>query len=202
MKKQDEIALKKEANTDNEILELLKRRYSPRIFSDKEVSSKEMQQLFEAARWSASSNNWQPWRFIFAHKGSDAYTKIANCFGDFNQSWATNAPVLMLSAYKKNNPDGKENFHAMHDLGMCLGNMAIQAEHMNIALHHMAGLNWKKATDVFNVSDEYHITTGIAVGYYGGELSDLSDDLQEEEQATRKRIPQEDFAFKDGWKNS
>ncbi|TVZ14358.1 nitroreductase family protein [Maribacter sp. MAR_2009_72] len=200
MVQQEHIEKEKVADTDHELLNLLKQRYSPRIFSDQELREEEMQTLFEAARWSASSNNWQPWRFIYAHKGSDTYDKIAECLGEFNQSWATNAPVLMLSAYKKTNPEGKENFHALHDLGMCLGTMAIQAEHMGIALHHMAGLDWKKAHNIFKVPEEYHITTGIAIGYYGGTLSDLPEKLQEAEVAKRKRKPQEEFAFKNEWR--
>lgn len=201
MTEQEQIALKKIAKTDHEIYALVKQRYSPRIFSKKELSEKDMNQLFEAARWSASSNNWQPWRFIYAHKGSDTYKKITDCLADFNQSWATNAPVLMLSAYKENNPDGKENFHALHDLGLCLGNMASQAQYMGIGLHHMAGVDWKKAQEIFDVPKGYHITTAIAIGYFGGKLDDLSEDLQKQENAARKRMPQEEFAFKDGWKS-
>lgn len=199
MTKQEQIALDKIAKNDHEIYALIKQRYSPRIFRDKELSEKDMKRLFEAVRWSASSYNWQPWRFIYAHKGSETYTKIKECLSDFNQKWAPNAPVLVLTAYKENNPDGKENFHALHDLGLSLGNMSIQAEYMGIGLHHMAGVDWKKAQKDFNVPDGYHITTAMAIGYYGGSLEDLPADLQKQETAKRKRIPQQEFAFKDGW---
>ncbi|WP_419211645.1 nitroreductase family protein [Maribacter sp. X9] len=199
MTKQEQIALDKIAKNDHEIYALIKQRYSPRIFKDQALTDQDVNRLFEAVRWSASSNNWQPWRFIYAHKGSDAYNKIVECLSDFNQSWATNAPLLLLTAYKEQNPDGKENFHALHDLGLSLGNMAIQAEYMGIALHHMAGVDWKKAHEVFEVPSGYHVTTAIAAGYYGGDLNDLSEELQEQETATRKRMPQEDFAFKGGW---
>lgn len=199
MTKQEQIKLDKIAKNDHEIYALIKQRYSPRIFADVEVTQNDMNRLFEAVRWSASSNNWQPWRFIYAYKGAAEYTRIADCLSDFNQSWATNAPVLILTAYKEQNPDGKENFHALHDLGLGLGNMAIQAEYMGIALHHMAGVDWKKAQETFNVPQGFHITTAIAVGYYGGNLKDLSENLQEQETAARKRIAQEEFAFKDSW---
>lgn len=199
MTHQEQIALDKIAKNDHEIYALIKQRYSPRIFDDKELTENDMNRLFESVRWSASCYNWQPWRFIYAHKGTDAYKKITECLSDFNQSWATNAPVLMLTAYKKNNPDGAENFHALHDLGLSLGNMTVQAEYMSIALHHMAGVDWKKAHEVFKVPDGYHVTTAIAVGYYGGKLDNLPEDLQKQETAARERKPQKDFAFKDGW---
>ena len=199
---QEQRELQKKAPTDYEIFPLLKHRYSPRIFDDRKLTHGEMQQLFEAARWSASSNNWQPWRFIYAHKGSEAYEKIVDCLGEFNQSWASNAPVSVLTAYKENNPEGKENFHALHDLGMCLGTMSVQAEHMGIALHHMAGLDWQKAQKMFDVPEGYHITTAISIGYYGGDIEDLPEDLREMESSERERISQDEFAFKDGWKST
>ena len=201
MTKQEQIALDKIAKNDHEIYALIKQRYSPRIFSDKELSEQDVNRLFESVRWSASCYNWQPWRFIYAHKGTDAYKKIVDCLSEFNQGWATNAPVLMLSAYKENKPDGNENFHALHDLGLSLGNMSVQAEYMGIGLHHMAGVDWKKAHEVFDVPEGYHVNTAIAVGYYGGNLENLSDDLQEQETAARERMPMKDFAFKGGWKS-
>lgn len=201
MTRQEQIALDKIAKNDHEIYALIKQRYSPRVFSDKELSEQDMNRLFESVRWSASCYNWQPWRFIYAHKGTETYNKIAECLSEFNQGWATNAPVLMLSAYKENKPDGEQNFHALHDLGLSLGNMSVQAEYMSIGLHHMAGVDWKKAHELFNVPKGYHITTAIAAGYYGGDLESLPEDLKEQETAARKRMPITDFAFKDGWKS-
>ncbi len=202
MKKElEQVRLGNIADTDYEIFALLKQRYSPRTFRDEKIKKSQLNQLFEAARWSASSNNLQPWRFIYAEKGSEAFDKIVNCLSDFNKKWAPEAPLLMLAIYKEKTNDGKENFHALHDLGLCLGNMSVQAQYLDIALHHMAGVDWKKAQKEFNVPDGYHISSAIAVGYYGGELDKLPKKLQESELADRQRIPQEDFAFKEVWKS-
>ena len=202
MKKElEQVRLGNIADTDYEIFALLKQRYSPRTFRDEKIKKGQLNQLFEAARWSASSNNLQPWRFIYAEKGSEAFDKIVNCLSDFNKKWAPEAPLLMLAIYKEKTNDGKENFHALHDLGLCLGNMSVQAQYLDIALHHMAGVDWKKAQKEFNVPDGYHISSAIAVGYYGGELDKLPKKLQESELADRQRIPQEDFAFKEVWES-
>ena len=202
MKKElEQVRLGNIADTDYEIFALLKQRYSPRTFRDEKIKKSQLNQLFEAARWSASSNNLQPWRFIYAEKGSEAFDKIVNCLSDFNKKWAPEAPLLMLAIYKEKTDDGKENFHALHDLGLCLGNMSVQAQYLDIALHHMAGVDWKKAQKEFNVPDGYHISSAIAVGYYGGELDKLPKKLQESELADRQRVPQEDFAFKEVWES-
>ena len=73
------------AKTDYEIYPLLSQRYSPRIFKDKQLSVKELHQLFEAVRWAASSNNVQPWRFIQTKKGTKAYANLVHCLSEFNQ---------------------------------------------------------------------------------------------------------------------
>ena len=196
----EQLQLDNIAKNDYQIYPLLKQRYSPRIFSDQKLSEKDVNRLFEAVRWAASCYNWQPWRFIYAHKGSDAYDRIMECLSEFNQKWAGNAPFLMLAAYKKNTPEGEENFHALHDLGLSLGNLTVQAEYMGLGIHHMAGVDWKKAHEVFNVPEGFHISTAIAIGFYGGDLNDLPEDLREKETAERTRKPQEEFAFEGRWK--
>jgi len=202
MKKElEHIRLGKIADTDHEIFALLKQRYSPRTFREEKIKKGQLNQLFEAARWSASSNNLQPWRFIYAEKGSEAFEKIVDCLSDFNKKWAPEAPLLMLAIYKETTDEGKENFHALHDLGLCLGSMSVQAQYLDIGLHHMAGVDWKKAEKEFNVPDGYHVSSAIAVGYYGGQLDKLPKKLQESEQADRQRIPQEDFVFKEVWES-
>ncbi|GGG58256.1 nitroreductase family protein [Bizionia arctica] len=200
MNKAEQIRLENIADTDHEIFALLKQRYSPRTFKNESIKDRHLKQLFEAIRWSASSNNIQPWRFIYAEKGTEAYTKIFNCLSDFNKSWTKNAPVLLLSAYQEKTEEGKENFHALHDLGLSLGSMTVQAQYLGIAIHHMAGVDWQKAQKEFDVPEGFHVSTAIALGYYGGELEDLPKDLQGLETKKRKRISQEAFAFKNQWK--
>ncbi len=199
MTKQEQVQLLNIADTEHEIFGLLKQRWSPRTFKEDSISTTDMNKLFEAARWSPSSNNEQPWRFIYATKGTQAYKKIVDCLSAFNKKWAPNAPVLLLTAYRERTKDGKENFHALHDLGLSLGLMTVQAQYMGIGLHHMAGVDWKKATDVFGVPEGYHITTAIALGYYGGSLTTLPKDLQSQETAERSRLLQEEFAFEGKW---
>ncbi|MFD2550537.1 nitroreductase family protein [Bizionia sediminis] len=200
MNTEEAIQVEKIADTTHEIFALIKQRYSPRTFKNAPIKEAHLHQLFEAARWAASSNNLQPWRFIYAEKGSEAYTKLVSCLSDFNQSWATNAPVLMLAAYQEKTPSGQENFHGLHDLGLCLGNMTLQAQYQNIGMHHMAGVDWKKAHKLFKVPAGFHVATAIALGYYGGALEELPEDLQKEESKKRARMPQKDFAFKHTWK--
>ncbi|EIJ40519.1 nitroreductase [Galbibacter orientalis DSM 19592] len=196
----EQLHLDKIAKTNHEIYALLKMRWSPRVFKEDKLQENEIKQLFEAARWAPSSFNRQPWRFMYAEKGSDTYDKILDCLSDFNKSWVTNAPLLMITAYKENTEEGDVNFHALHDLGLAVGNMSVQAQYMKIGMHQMAGIDWEKAQKVFKIPKGFHVATAIALGYYGGDFEKLNSELLEMEKSERDRIPQEDFAFKDSWK--
>lgn len=186
----------KKANTDYNIIQPLQNRWSPRVFSDKEITDDQMKQLLEAGRWAPSSNNFQPWRIIWGKKGSETYDQIFDCLLEFNQGWAGNGQVLMACAFKKSMPNGKENFHALHDLGAFSAFLTFQAESMGIAVHQMAGIDFKKANKVFEFGDEYHVATAISLGFYGGNPEDLNESLEKQEtNPERSRIPQSSFAF-------
>lgn len=196
MKTLEQSMIKKETPTAYEIHPLIKQRWSPRAFAETPVTEEELKQLFEAGRWAASSNNLQPWRIIYGLKGTEEFNRIYNCLDKFNQGWNKTSQVLLLGAFKKTNKKGKENFHALHDLGQFMANLAIQAQSMGIAVHQMAGLDFKKALKEFKFPDDYHVATAVAIGYYGGDVESLPEDLQEKEiKETRKRKPQEEFIF-------
>jgi nitroreductase len=174
---------------------LLKERWSPRTFSDIPVVESEIRSLLEAGRWTPSCNNVQPWRIIWGMKGSETYDRIMKVLVQFNKNWAKNAPVLMLGAYKKTNPNGDENFHALYDLGAFSAMLTVQAQHLGIAVHQMAGLDYKGALKEFKFTEDYHVSVAMALGYYGGDQSELPKDLQEMESPKSERLLQKAFTF-------
>src|SRR5580692_10777437 len=85
-------------NNDYPIHDLLRRRWSPRAFSERSVEPAILARLFEAARWAPSSFNEQPWAFLVATKEQpDEFARVLGCLVEFNQTWARSAPVLMLT---------------------------------------------------------------------------------------------------------
>ena len=98
------------------------RRWSPRTYSDKEVSAAGLKKLFEAARWAASSSNEQPWRFLVGRRGDETYQKIFNALVEFNQTWAKTASgVGILRGKKTFTQKGMPNRHGLHDTGAAIG---------------------------------------------------------------------------------
>ena len=158
--------------------------------------------LLEAGRWAPSSNNIQPWVIIYGIKGDETYQRIFDCFGEFNKSWAGNAPVLMLIAYNKYGQDGKkENFHATYDCGQYMAMFSIQAQHEGIAVHQMAGINHAAADKEFKLPEHYYVATGVALGYYGGDPAVLPEELRKMEiKQERERKPHGEFVFNGDFK--
>jgi nitroreductase len=146
---------------------LLQKRFSPKGFADTPVEQEKIELLFEAARLAPSSFNEQPWRFIYAtRENPEIYIKLLNCLTEKNQDWAKTAPLLMLSVarltYTRN---GNPNRHALHDVGLAMGNMLVQATAMNLLVHQMGGFSIDKARDYFNLSAEFEPVSIVAIGY-------------------------------------
>lgn len=159
----------KTANTDYEIHEVLKKRWSPRAFKDKPIETEKIKNMLEAARWSPSSSNEQPWRFIIGLHGDETYKKIYDILVKFNQKWAGTAPVLMLAigyTQSKKEP-GEPSKIYKYDVGQAVAHLTFQATADGLYVHQMGGLKKKKAALVFEVPKEYKVLTAIAVGYIG-----------------------------------
>ena len=108
--------MEKLAQTDYPILEILRRRWSPRAFSNQMVEPEKLRSLFEAARWAPSSFNEQPWSFILATKRyPEEHARVLSCLSERNQQWARLAPVLLVSVAKLSfHKTGKPNRHAFY----------------------------------------------------------------------------------------
>jgi nitroreductase len=182
------------------IHDLIKHRWSPRAFEDRPVEPEKLRSLFEAARWASSSYNGQPWHFIVATKDDpENFKRVLECFIEFNQGWAKNAPVVALSvASLKFQHNGEMNRHAFHDVGQAVANLALQANALGLEIHQMAGILPEKARQIFAIPEGYEAVAGIAIGYPGDPAS-LPEPLRQREQGPRDRKPTSSFVFTGAW---
>lgn len=169
---------------------LIKERWSPRAFGEQTISDQDLETLSEAASWAASSMNEQPWKYIIAKRGSEAFNKMVTALMQGNQSWAKNASHLVISLAKKHfDRNGKVNRHAMHDVGAANTTMLLQAKELDIYGHMMGGFVSSKAEELFDVdADKWEIACFIALGYKG-EATQLDEPLRARELAERTRKP-------------
>lgn len=180
--------MKKPADNNHPIHELLERRWSPRAFSDRPEEMDKLLSILEAARWAPSSYNEQPWNFIIATKlHPKGYNKLLDCLLEGNRKWAKSAPILILSIAKLNfDESGEPNRHASHDVGLAVANLVFQAVHLNLHVHQMAGIDLKKTIQTFDIPNTHEPVAAIAIGYYG-ELDQLGEKLKDREFSDRNR---------------
>ena len=174
------------------------KRRSYRAFSDKPVETDDLQRLFDAARWVASSFNEQPWRFVYASKKDDpaGFDTLLGFLTDANRVWAQGAPVLMaVLASKKFAKTGEENRHAMYDTGQAMSALAVQAAAMDIYIHQMAGFDMDKVAGTFKLGDDFIPAAMVAIGYKG-DPDQLGEELKKREQAVRNRKSTDEVAFR------
>jgi nitroreductase len=195
--------VEKPADAQYPIHDLIKRRWSPRAFSDRVIEHGTLRSLLEAARWAPSSNNEQPWNFIVATKDDQAeFSRLLSCLVEGNSLWAQHAPVLMVSVARMSfEDDGKPNRHAFHDVGQAVANLIVQATALGLMVHQMAGFHPDKVRELYGVPKEFEPVAAIALGYPGDPKS-LPDKLRTRELAPRERKHIAEFVFTGRWGRS
>lgn len=191
----------REAPADHAIEANIRRRWSPRSYQETPVPAAALHSLLEAARWSASCFNLQPWHFIICCKAEDAaaHDKLFGCLSVNNQGWAGRAPVLLLAVARTTKPaDGTPNPYAAFDTGAAIANMAVQAGPLGLQIHSMAGFDRDKARAAFGIGEGYEPLAAISVGY-PGPASALPEALAQRETAPRVRRKVEEFAMFGAW---
>lgn len=180
---------------------LLRDRWSPRAFSDRVVETDKLASLFEAARWSPSGANLQPWGFLFVTQDdSQAREKLVATLTERNQRWASEVPLLILTLARKVGEDGRENPWASYDLGQSVAHLTVEAGSLGLSVHQMGGFDADLARTSFGIPADYDPLTVVAVGYPGNS-DDLPEELREREQAPRSRRGIEEFVFENRWDN-
>ena len=188
------------ADTVPGVHELIRSRWSPRAFSNKEVSKEDLVVMLEAARWAASCFNEQPWRFLVAPKSDPAaFAKFLNLLVPANQVWAKEASVLLITAAKRMfSHQETANHYGMHDTGAALANLFLQATALGLQGHGMGGFDRERARQDLSIPDDYEVAAAVALGYPGSPDS-LPEKYRDMELAPRKRKPLGQIAFGSAW---
>jgi nitroreductase len=190
----------KPANTQYPVAAAIEARWSPRALKPESVSPEQMRSLLEAARWTASAFNEQPWRFIVALRDeTEGFERMLGCLVPGNQQWAHNAGALILTVVRETfSRNDKPNGTARYDVGQAAAALALQATELGLRVHQMAGIDGDKIRQTYAVPEGYAPLTGIAVGY-PGPIEGLPEGFRESETAPRERKPQAEFVFSGNW---
>jgi len=177
-------------------------RWSPRAFSEQKVEHEVIHSILAAAGRAPSAFNEQPWRYIIGEKGSTTYDQILSCLVEWNQKWASTAPILIIAvASERFEKNEKPNPHAWYDLGASVAHLSMKAFEHDLYLHQMAGFDPKKAKSAFHIPESFSAATAIALGYQGSKER-LPKDIAAQEKGVSSRKEISTFAFTGSWGNS
>jgi nitroreductase len=154
---------------DHPIASMFVSRWSPRAFTAEPIGEAELMSILEAARWAPSSNNAQPWRFVFARRDTAFWIPFLDLLAPRNRDWARHAAALIFLASKTtmrpygSDLDAPSPTHSL-DAGTASGFMALQAYLMGWCVHGMAGFNRERALEVLGAPPHHRIEAVYAVG--------------------------------------
>ena len=169
-------------------------RWSPRSFSDEQLTGAEIASIFEGARWSPSSFNRQPWLFVYETDGPDRET-FDSILMPGNQLWASKAPLIGFIFAETKTQEGRKPRTSQFDTGAAWMALALQARSLGIYTHGMAGIDYDSVHEKLGVSDEYYTAMcGFVAGRIGPREA-LPEDLQERE-SPNDRKPLKEIAHK------
>lgn len=186
-------------DTDYPVEKLFRHRWSPYRFEPRGVETGKLLRCLEAARWSASSYNEQPWSWIIARREeTDAFETMIGCLAEANQEWARNAGALLLTvtrgAFARS---GQPNRVALHDLGLAAAQLTLQATAEGLQVHQMAGVNLSRVRVVYEIPEGYDPQTAIAIGYPATDppADNTQRELEKRDRGPRNRKPLADQVF-------
>lgn len=166
-------------------------RWSPRAFDSSPIDESVLARLIEAARWSPSCYNEQPWRFYTSTETT--YADYLNLLVDANQGWAQSAPVIgFVIAKNKLSRNGKPNPTYHFDCGAAWMAMSLQARKEGLYTHGMAGIKYPEVADYFGLDSE---SETVMMGFTIGRMADpdtLSDAMRDSE-VPSDRLPIEEI---------
>ena len=186
---------------DHPVHETLAARWSPSVFDpDRAVARDDLLSLLEAARWTMSSYNEQPWRYVVGVRGAGdgVRERVLAILAEGNRAWAERAPVLALGlVVRRFESNGKPNRAAEHDLGAASACLTIEASSRGLCVHQMIGLDRDAAREAFGIDESMDVVTALAIGY-AGDPSTADAKLAERDVKARTRRPLEEIVLHGG----
>lgn len=177
------------ATTDAPVLDFVAERWSTRVFDPAaELDEAALASALEAARWAPSAANSQPWRFIVARRGSEAFGAVTEALTGFNQLWAPAASALVVVAAETEAPDGTPMRWAAYDAGQAAAYFTMQAHAHGLLIHQMGGFDPAAISAAFGLEERVTPFTVMAVGSFG-DLDAADPVVRERELANRTRRP-------------
>ncbi len=146
-----------------DFLEFLKRRRSIRMFQNKMIPDDEIEMILEAARWTPSASNRQPWQFIVIKDKEllKTLSKITN-YGYF----IAQAPVAIAIVGKISE---SPNWY-IQDTTLASMSIMLMAWSLGIGTCWIGSLDREKTKELLNIGKKDYLLTVLPLGYIKGDI--------------------------------
>ncbi|MDP8257923.1 MAG: nitroreductase family protein [Candidatus Aadella gelida] len=157
----------------NTFKELVKSRRSIRSYLGRRIDPEKLELCAEAALYSPSACNSQPWKFIIVNDNSAKEKMRSSVFsGLYNMnSFASNAAAYIVLISKKTKLPASIAGYLMRtdfrqiDLGIACSNIVLQAEDLGIGSCILGWFDQRAARRILNIPRLVNIDLIIALGY-------------------------------------
>jgi nitroreductase len=123
--------------------------------------------LLESARWAPSSGNNQPWRFVYALRGTASFKTFHDLLASGNKPWCEKASALFVVVARTIRDDGSPVRTYAFDTGAAWMSLAIQAHLLGLVAHGIEGFDYERAAQVIGVPADHAVQCMAAVGRPG-----------------------------------
>jgi len=173
-------------------------RQSLRAFSQRPVEAEKIERMLDAARWSPSCANRQPWRFVVVGVDAPSRAAVEEAL-DPGNAWAKRAPVLIAAGARREDAAAVESRdYYLLDTGMALMSLLYRAVDQGLLVHPMAG--WKEGPlrAALGLPEDFTPAAVVAVGY-AGKSGDLDEATRTKDGKPRTRKSLGEIAFRSRW---
>jgi nitroreductase len=179
------------------IVQEIEQRRARRGLSPEPLTQGIIDEILTAGTLAPSCYNNQPWHLVPVQ--GEALAALHEALAEGNR-WAKRAPLIVALATRACDDcrldEGRDYAH--FDLGLCAMNMMIQATHLGLIAHPIAGFNPKKVRTVLQIPKDYDVVTLLVIGKPGS-AEDLEPWQQKSETSNRERKPMDQVVHYNRW---
>lgn len=154
--------------------EIIEKRRSIRRYQEKSVSKNDIEKMLDAARLAASWKNSQTPRYHVIMNKEVLKAFKEQCLPEFNAINCADAPVIIVTTFKKNragfqrngSPDNElKNGWGIYDTGLSNQNLILKATELGLGTLVMGIRDEKAIRNLLTIPADETIVSVISVGY-------------------------------------
>lgn len=155
------------------VMEAIKSRRSIRKYKSDPISDKDLETVFDAARWAPSWANTQCWRFVVV-KEPENRARIAEALSPGNPAAdaVRNAPVVIVacaqlgrSGFKRGEAMTSKGDWFMFDVALAMQNLTLAAHELGLGTVHVGLFDAKKVEEILQVPEGVVVVELTPLGY-------------------------------------